>query len=536
MTLDTLLYNGEFHSMDEANSIYEAIGIKNGKISFLGKDKESENLKAKEKIDMKGKLVFPGFVDTHLHALDYAETKKFVKLNGSESVEEVIKRGKEHYKKNGLSQEWLIGWGWNQSEFKDGNDFIYKKDLDKISTDYPIILLRVCAHVAVVNSKAMEMIIKNKISEEAMEYIDIEKGTLRESSITVYRKTLEKPTIEYIKEMILLAQEDFLKEGITQVHSADYFSAVPEEDWEKVITAYTELEKEGKLKVRTYEQNMFFVYENFEEFINKGYRTGQGGEYFKIGPLKVISDGSLGARTAYMNEPYTDDSSTCGIQILDEDQLRKFFRKAKENNMQVAVHGIGDGAIEIATDILNEVNKDDLSNPMRNGIVHAQITNKRILNKMVKGNITAYIQPVFIDTDMEIAEERLGKERTDSSYAWKTMLDEGLHISGGSDAPVVSFNILENIYFAVTSKNIKGLPEGGWMPSQRLSIDEAVRLFTINAAYQSFEENIKGTLEIGKYADITGLEKNIYNIPKDEIKDVKISFTMVNGEIVYKKD
>lgn len=536
MTLDTLLYNGEFHSMDEANSIYEAIGIKNGKISFLGKDKESENLKAKEKIDMKGKLVFPGFVDTHLHALDYAETKKFIKLNGSESVEEVIKRGKEHYKKNGLSQGWLIGWGWNQSEFKDGNDFIYKKDLDKISTDYPIILLRVCAHVAVVNSKAMEMIMKNKISEEAMEYIDIEKGTLRESSITVYRKTLEKPTIEYIKEMILLAQEDFLKEGITQVHSADYFSAVPEEDWEKVITAYTELEKEGKLKVRTYEQNMFFVYENFEEFINKGYRTGQGGEYFKIGPLKVISDGSLGARTAYMNEPYTDDSSTCGIQILDEDQLRKFFRKAKENNMQVAVHGIGDGAIEIAADILNEVNKDNLSNPMRNGIVHAQITNKRILNKMVKGNITAYIQPVFIDTDMEIAEERLGKERTDSSYAWKTMLDEGLHISGGSDAPVVSFNILENIYFTVTSKNIKGLPEGGWMPSQRLSIDEAVRLFTINAAYQSFEENIKGTLEIGKYADITGLEKNIYNIPKDEIKDVKISFTMVNGEIVYKKD
>lgn len=158
-----------------------------------------------------------------------------------------------------------------------------------------------------------------------------------------------------------------------------------------------------------------------------------------------------------MNEPYSDDSSTRGIQILDENQLRKFFRKAKENNMQVVVHGIGDGAIEIAADILNEVNKDNLSNPMRNGIVHAQITNERILNKMVKGNITAYIQPVFIDTDMEIAEERLGKERVASSYAWKTMLDKGIHVSGGSDSPVVSFNIMENIYFAVTSKNIKGL-------------------------------------------------------------------------------
>ena len=281
---------------------------------------------------------------------------------------------------------------------------------------------------------------------------------------------------------------------------------------------------------------MFFIYENFEEFIAKGYRTGQGGEYFKIGPLKVISDGSLGARTAYMNEPYTDDPETRGIQILDENQLRKFFKKAKENNMQIAVHGIGDGAVEIAADILNEVNRDNLSNPMRDGIVHAQITNKRIIDKMVKGNITAYIQPVFIDTDMEIAEERLGKERTFSSYAWKTMLDRGLHISGGSDAPVVSFNILENIYFAVTGKNIKGFPEGGWMPSQKLTVDEAVRLFTINAAYQSFEEKTKGTLEIGKYADMVGLEKNIYDIPEDEIKDVKVSFTMVNGRIVYQKD
>ena len=508
----------DFEALKEELGQYEEVGSEKYELTWAGK-KNAKKIAQEDVIGRTLKFIPEDSKD--------ADTTENLYIEGDNL--EVLKLIRQNY--YGAIKIIYIDPPYNT-----GNDFIYKKDLDKISTDYPIILLRVCAHVAVVNSKAMEMIMKNKISEEAMEYIDIEKGTLRESSITVYRKTLEKPTIEYIKEMILLAQEDFLKEGITQVHSADYFSAVPEEDWEKVITAYTELEKEGKLKVRTYEQNMFFVYENFEEFINKGYRTGQGGEYFKIGPLKVISDGSLGARTAYMNEPYTDDSSTCGIQILDEDQLRKFFRKAKENNMQVAVHGIGDGAIEIAADILNEVNKDDLSNPMRNGIVHAQITNKRILNKMVKGNITAYIQPVFIDTDMEIAEERLGKERTDSSYAWKTMLDEGLHISGGSDAPVVSFNILENIYFAVTSKNIKGLPEGGWMPSQRLSIDEAVRLFTINAAYQSFEENIKGTLEIGKYADITGLEKNIYNIPKDEIKDVKISFTMVNGEIVYKKD
>ena len=159
MIVDVLLYNGEFHSMDKNNSIYEAVGIKDGKISFLGKDKDIQKVNAKQKVDMKGKLILPGFVDTHLHALDYAETKKFIKLNGSDSVDEIIKRSREHYKKNGLCQGWLIGWGWNQSEFKDGKDFIYKEDLDKISTEYPIILLRVCAHVAIVNSKAMELIL-----------------------------------------------------------------------------------------------------------------------------------------------------------------------------------------------------------------------------------------------------------------------------------------------------------------------------------------------------------------------------------------
>lgn len=533
--LDVLIYNGNIRTLDEKNSVYEAIGVKDGKITFLGKNTEIDKIVAKEKIDAEGKLILPGFVDSHLHALDYAEMKGFVKLQSIYSVKEIIEKAKEHYKEKGLYQGWLIGCGWNQNEFTDGNDFIYKKDLDMISTEYPILFTRVCVHVAVVNSKAMELILQSEEAQNIREYIDEENGILRESAITLYRKILKKPDVDYIKKMILSAHEDFLKEGITQVHTADFFSAVPEEDWAKVIRAYEELDKEKKLTVRTYEQCMFFIYENFEEFVKAGYTTGQGSEFFKIGPLKMISDGSLGARTAYMKKPYSDDASTRGIQILDETKIRKFFKKAKENNMQIAIHCIGDGSADIAADLLNEVNSKDLSNPMRDGIVHAQITDKEIFDKMEKGNITAYIQPVFIDTDMEIAEERLGKERVATSYAWKTMLNRGLLVTGGSDAPVVSFNILENIYFAVTRKNIKGNPPEGWLPYEKLSVDEAVRLFTVNAAYQSFEENEKGTLEIGKYADMVVLERDIYSIPEDEIKDVKVDLTMVDGKIFYKR-
>lgn len=533
--LDVLIYNGNIRTLDKKDSVYEAIGVKEGKIVFLGINTEAEKIEANEKIDAEGKLILPGFVDSHLHALDYAEMKGFVKLQNISSVKEIIEKAKEHYKEKGLYQGWLVGCGWNQNEFNDGSDFIYKKDLDMISTEYPIVFTRVCVHVAVVNSKAMELILQSNEAKELKEYIDKENGILREAAITLYRKILEKPDVDYIKQMILSAHEDFLKEGITQVHTADFFSAVPEEDWAKIIKAYEELDKEKKLNVRTYEQCMFFIYENFEKFVEAGYTTGYGSEFFKIGPLKMISDGSLGARTAYMKKPYSDDNSTRGIQILDEIKIRRFFEKAKENNMQIAIHCIGDGAADIAIDILNEVNSKDLSNPMRDGIVHAQITDKEIFDKMEKGNITAYIQPIFIDTDMDIAEARLGKERVSTSYAWKTMLNRGLLITGGSDAPVVSFNILENIYSAVTRKRIKGTPSEGWLPYEKLSVDEAVRLFTINAAYQSFEENVKGTLELGKYADMVILEKDIYSIPEDEIKDVKVDLTMVDGKVLYKR-
>lgn len=533
--LDLIIYNGVIRTLDSTNSVHEAIGIKDGRIVKIGKNEEIEKLQAKNKININKKLVLPGFVDTHLHALDYAEMKGFVDLREIESIEKVIEKAKKHYEIKGLYQGWLIGWGWNQNSFKDGHDFIYKEDLDKISKDYPIIFTRACVHAAVVNSKALELILETEEAKKLSEHIDKEKGILKESSLTIYRKLLEKPQIEDIKQMILIAHEDFLKEGITQVHTADFFSAVPEEQWEKVIKAYEELDKEEKLNVRTYEQCMFFNYKNFENFLNKGYKTTKGTQFFKIGPLKLISDGSLGARTALMKEPYTDDKTTVGIQTLSTDEIKKFIKKAKENDMQLAIHCIGDAAIDNVADLLNDANKTNLSNPMRDGIVHVQITNDEIFEKMKKGNITAYIQPVFIEEDMKIAEIRLGEKRISTSYAWKTMLDKGILTTGGSDAPVASFNVLENIYYAVTRKNKEGNPSNGWLSKEKITVDQAVKIFTKNSSYQSFEEDVKGTLEVNKYADLVILEKDIYSIPEDEIKNVKVEYTIVNGKIVYNK-
>ena len=533
--MDLLLYNGIIKTMDEKNSTYEAVGIKNNKITFLGNNERAKKLEADKKIDLGGKLLLPGFIDTHLHILHYALAESMVKLADCKSLQEVLKKGRLHLEKEGLKFGWLLGRGWNQNNFQDTDQFITKDDLDKISKEHPIFFSRVCGHMATVNSKGLEEILAMEKANKLNEYIDEETGILTESAVSLKSDLLGKITVEELEELLQKAHKDLNKAGITGIHSAD-FSTLPSGDWEKVIKAYKSLKSKDKLKVRTYEQAMFDNIKVINDFINKGYKTGDGSEFFKIGPLKLLADGSLGARTAYMNEPYNDDQSTRGILIFSRDELEEIFEKAHKNGLQIAVHAIGDGAIELNVDLLNEINKNEEGNPLRHGIVHAQFTNEEILKKMKKGNILAYIQPVFVGTDMEIAEDRVGKDRLKKAYAWKSMLDMGIKAPGSSDAPVESFDIMENIYNAVTRKNKEGKPAGGWLPEEKLSVEEAVSLFTTEAAYVSFEENLKGSLEKGKLADMVVLDKNIFEIRPKNIKDTEIIYTILDGEIVFKKE
>lgn len=530
--MDIVFHNGKIHTMDEKSSVKEAVGIRGNRIAFLGSNAEAAELDAARRIDLKGQLVFPGFTDTHLHILEYALAESHVKLNGCSSIQELIAAGREYFNMHGTTRGWILGGGWDQRKFKDGGRLPTRKDLDKISTEYPLLYSRVCGHMAAVNTLALEKILAMEESKGLLQYIDAENGILTESAAFIYTRLLDSLSAEDIEGLILLGHKNLNKEGITGVHTAD-FLALPEKEWEKIIEAYRSLENKGMLTVRTYEQCMFNEIEVFWDFLEKGYRTGQGSSVFRIGPLKLLADGSLGARTALMKEPYSDEPESYGLQVFDEAALRSFFALADEANMQIAVHGIGDRSIEITAELLNELNEGKNGNPNRHGIVHAQFTNPEILEKMKSGDILAYIQPVFVGSDMDIAESRVGRERLNKAYAWKTMLDMGIKTSGGSDCPVESFSIMENIYFAVTRKNISGSPEGGWLPQEKLKVEEAVRLFTVNSAYPSFEEADKGSLEIGKYADMTVVDRDIYDIPPEEIKNAGITMTVMDGRIVY---
>lgn len=247
-------------------------------------------------------------------------------------------------------------------------------------------------------------------------------------------------------------------------------------------------------------------------------------------------DGSLGGRTALLKEPYADSPKETGTQTHSREKLNKMVRIAHDNGYQVAVHAIGDKAADIVADAYIAALKENPRNDHRHGIVHFQITDDDLLKKVRDANIIAYIQPVFLSSDLDMLTDRLGEERAQHTYMWKTMQDMGIHTGGGSDAPVESFNVLENIFCAVTRQRIHSENHECHCPQECLDIKDAVALFTSKAAYLTFEENKKGTIEVGKYADLVVLSDDIFQIDAQKIQDVAVLKTMVNGEFVFSKE
>ncbi|MEG0307854.1 MAG: amidohydrolase [Clostridium sp.] len=527
--MNTLFFNGKIASLDCNNNFYQAIGIKDNKINFLGTDLEALELKNSydEIIDLNKKTLLPGFNDSHMHLLNYGYTLEKMDLTKLNSIDEIITSGK-NFIDNRPSGELncLLGRGWNQDRLKE-NRFVTLEDLDKISTDIPVIFTRVCGHIAICNTKALSYLNIKDIKDNPN--IDIKKGVFKEYAISIINGIIPPPSIESMKNMIINTCKELLTYGITSVQTDD-FDAMPNKSFKNVLIAYNELIKEDKLPVRIYEQCLFETKENFKDFINLGYKTGDGDNFFKIGPLKLLLDGALGGRTASLRKPYTDDPTNCGISIYNQEELDNYIKVAHDNGFQTAAHAIGDNAMDL---YLNALEKLGVAlKEQRHGIVHCQITSKDIMERMKNLDIMAYIQPIFLDYDMHIVEDRVG-ERAKESYAFKTMEDLGIKLSIGSDAPVVHFNPFENIYSAVCRKDLSKYPENGFMPLEKLSLESALKMFTIDSAYCSFEENIKGSLELGKLADLVVLDRDIFTIPEDEIKDIHAEITMVDGKIVY---
>jgi predicted amidohydrolase YtcJ len=540
--MDLILINGNVHTMDVSQPHAEAVAIKDGIIQKVGNNEEILKYKDENTMveNLRGRLVIPGFNDSHMHLYSFGESLGMVDLSTAASIEDVILRVKKFITENKLAKgTWVRGRGWNQDYFTRENRFPNRWDLDIISTEHPIVLARACGHVASVNSRALE---DAGITRETIQPVggcfDVDYqgeplGILRENALSLIYDIIPEKNLEEIKQTIRRAAEYANKKGITSVQTDD-LEHIPGKDFRKMIKAYTELEKEGLLSIRVYEQCLLSDIHRLKQFLGEGFKTGLGDSIFRIGPLKILADGSLGARTAALNEPYDDDPGNCGISIYTQEELDELVNTAHQNGMHVAVHCIGDKTMYMAFEAIEKALGEKLVEDHRHSIVHCQITDETLLEKYKQLEVVAHIQPIFLHYDLHMVEDRIGFQRTQKTYAFKTMLDKGIKVALGTDCPVEALDPLPNIYCAVTRKDLKGYPEQGWRPEERLSVEEAVYCYTMGGAHASFEEKEKGSITEGKLADLVILNEDIFNIEPECIKDVNVEMTIFNGRIIYR--
>lgn len=538
--MDLIIYNANIRTMDSSLPNATALAIKDGIILNVGSDQEILKLKTNETevFDLKGKLLLPGFNDSHMHLLNYGVSLQLVDLQSSNSIDDLINKVKNFIKdKNIPKDEWVRGMRWNHHLFEE-KKIPTRNDLDKISEEHPIILSRVCGHVIVANSKAMELAGVNENTPQVkgghfdLDTDGVPLGVFRENAISLIYDKLPKPSVKDIKNLIKLGASQLLKFGITSVQSDDL--VVFPEEYELVLQAYEQLINEEDLPIRVYQQSNFKSIDSYKEFLKQGYHQSFKHDFFRIGPLKLLADGSLGARTAYLFEAYSDDPSTHGIPIFTQEELDEMVLTAEFHNMDVAIHAIGDKTIGMALNSIKAAKKASKRKHSRHSIVHCQITNDELLDQFRSDDVIALVQPLFVSTDLHIVEERVGTERAKKSYNWKGLLDRNVHMAFGSDTPVETPNVLQGIYAAITRKDMDGYPENGWLPDQKISIQDAVYCYTMGSAYASYEEDKKGSITPGKFADMVILEDDIFKINPDLIKNTKVAMTIVNGKILYR--
>lgn len=538
----TCLINGKIITVDPTRPLAEAVIIEGNQIGYVGDTNQAlENITDDDKvINLQGKTVVPGFNDSHIHLLNYGYSLTKIDCSVVSSIPEMIEVSKAFIKERDIRpNNWVLGRGWNNLTLAEKRE-ITAEDLDQVSTEHPMSFSRICEHITVANSKAMEIcgITKNTPQPEGGHF-DVDQdgnptGIFRESARYLIYQHIPNNDKDSIKQMLEHVTQQAASFGITSVQSDD-FETFSDKNYEVILQAYQELKSEGKLSCRVYEQCLLPDIDRLKDFLAKGYRTGQGDDFFRIGPLKLLTDGSLGGRTAYLRAPYSDDPSTRGIPVFSQEQLNELVSTAHCHGMQVLTHAIGDAAMDMCLDSFDQAMLKCPNEDPRFGMVHVQITTNEIIRRFNQHDVIAFIEPICVNNDLHMAQDRVG-ERVAESYHYKRFIDENIRTAMSSDCPVDSINPMKSLYVATTRKDYSGYPKEGWQPEKRLTLMQALESFTSGSAYASFDENRKGTISEGKLADLVVLSEDLLAIESEAIQDVKVLLTILDGKIVYQQE
>ena len=542
----------------------EAILVDGDRIAAVGSDAEilaqAQNLAQNRDVttvDLEGRCVLPAFNDSHCHLMATGLNQIRLDLRGVRSCEEIVERGRAYLASAALSaDDWIVGYGFDQNLFEDKR-LPDRLTAEAISSDRPVFLDRVCGHVGAVNQAALQIagfdentvITGGVLARDETGKLN---GILKEAALDRMRRLITEPSPAMLEAALLHAMQDANRFGLASVQTDDLENA----NLDAVLAVYHKLEAEGKLTLRIYEEIQQPRVPQLREFLARGLRTGDGDDFFRIGNIKLLTDGSLGARTAYMRQPYADAPETAGVAVYTQDALNEVVELAHRNGMQVAFHAIGDGAIEQIINSVEYAGKAEAKAPgslpdekishneahayttatasHRHRIVHCQFIGADLLTRIKKSGLCADIQPPFTASDYPIVDVRVGKERSGWSYVWRTMAEAGIPLGGGSDSPVETMNPIWGIDCAVNRTDLSHLPCGGWHASSCLTVPQAVSLYTRGSAYMEFSEHQKGRIAEGMLADFIVLSEDIFEVKPERIRDIRVKETYVGGRQVLK--
>ena len=529
-----MISNARIYTFDAGNTTLESGSMafsEDGEILGIGDNEPMSRIfSTARRIDMGGKIVLPGLIDSHGHLFGLAQSFTQANLAGTQSKADVMQRLREFEGK--LQEgEWLLGRGWDQNDWPE-QSFPDRSDLDAEFPDRPVWLKRIDGHAAWANSLAMAQADRDLSGEWQSEGGFIHRdsngepsGIFIDGAMAYVEKAVPETSSELIDAALDLASRTLVSLGLTGVHD-------PGVD-RSVIGLYLEKIAQGSFPLRVYAM-ADGMGETSEWLCDEGVLYDPSGRLV-MRSVKLYADGALGSRGAALLDDYSDDEGNRGLMFIGPEQLEADLRRVFSCGLQAGVHAIGDAANRQVLDAYETVMAEFPDNPGRHRIEHAQILHVDDIARFAELGVIAAMQPTHATSDMYWAEERLGPDRLAGAYPWRSLLDSGARLAFGSDFPVEEVNPMLGIFAAVTRQDTKGWPQGGWLPEQQLTREEAIRAFTVDAAYAAFMENQTGSLETGKRADFVVFDEDILRIPVADIPKVRVIETWVDGERVFSR-
>jgi len=522
--IDLLVYNATIYTVDSTFSVTDAIAVKDGKIIETGKTGDLQNkFEAIEKIDANGKFIYPGFIDAHAHFVGYGLGLQTVDLVGTESWEDILHR-LDDFAKNKNKGQWLIGRGWDQNDWP-VKDFPTNEKLNELYPDRPVFLRRVDGHAAIVNQKALDIAGVKAGDKLTGGEVEVKNGKLTgiliDNAIGLVASKIPEPDAAQLKEALLDAQKNCFAVGLTTVDDCglDY----------KTVLFIDSIHKKGDLKMRIYAM-LSDGRENYDFIFQHGkIKTDR----LNVRSFKVYADGALGSRGACLLQPYSDKPGWSGFLLSSQQHFDSVANLLSQKDFQMCTHAIGDSGNRTMLMIYAKYLKG--KNNSRWRIEHAQVINENDFKLFGENNIIPSVQPTHATSDMYWAADRLGKERVKGAYAYKQLLEQNGWIPLGTDFPVEDISPFKTFYAAVVRRDAKGWPADGYQKENALTREEAMRGMTIWAAKANFEENEKGSLEKGKFADFVILDQDLMKAGEKVLPNTKVLKTFLSGEKVFEK-